>query len=94
MSERTQERTRERTTEHISEEELRREYARLDAIRNEAESHLMNREQYLLVHYAVTGVPRIPWKRIVEYWAERGWGDVKLSTLKNRYYNTAANGGY
>lgn len=73
-------------TEHISEDELRREYARLDALIAEDNKAMLTEEQFALIRYAREGTKRLSWPAIRRYWIERGWGNVPMSTIKNRYY--------
>lgn len=70
---------------HITEDELRTEYAKLDILRDEPRTRLLTDEQFNLISYARSGDKPVMWFKIVSYWESRGWGTIKLTTLKSRY---------
>jgi hypothetical protein len=71
----------------ITETELSAEYARLDAMRKtKCRGNDMTDEQFQLVHYARTGIDVVSFADLARWWRDRGWGVIKDSTIKARYY--------
>ena len=72
-------------TTTITESELAAEYAKLDILREKHHDPLMTDAQFALLSHARSGANPVTWSKLVVYWESRGWGVVKLSTLKCRF---------
>lgn len=73
------------TTPTITESELQAEYAKLDLLREKHHAPLMTDEQFKLISHARSGANPVTWNKLSQYWESRGWGAVKLTTLKCRF---------
>lgn len=68
----------------IKEGELERYFDELDALRPKDTGGLTD-EQYEYIKYARENEKPVLWSRIVQWWVEKGWGSMNISTLKTRY---------
>jgi len=47
----------------------------------------LTEDQYRCIKVAREADNPVTWRRLAQWWKDRGWGEIRVNTLKSRYYD-------